>query len=299
MNKFVTFFHACILSLLIFSYVVADNAIVVSASEVESAVVVVEGYSLGDSMLQAGKDVDISFTLRNTSNTASATNVVMSLSNNEGMLNPKYGSGNQIYVGSISPGATKEVTASVSVSSRFKETSANISVKIDYITLNNQRTNSVDIFIPATGGTVISINSVSVSPRATVKGKTLISVEYTNNTGADILDAKLLIDGNISDDSKELSVGTISAGRHYSKDLYVVFTEVGDEQISISFSYSVGEGESKLIDLGNYNVRVSEAKNTTNTDEAVDYRFVLIGRIIALLAGCVALLVLIGYVKKK
>jgi hypothetical protein len=278
---------------------VESNIVVSDAAEAESAVIVVDNYSLGNKVLEAGKEVEIVFTLKNTSYSASASSIILTMSNSSGMLNPKYGSGNQIYVGNIEPAGTKDVSVLVAVNSKFNADFADITCKLDYVSLGLQKTNSVTVVIPSSGGSAISVNSINVSARATINSKSLVSINYINNSGKDISGAELVIDGNVTDECKNMTLGTISAGKNYSKDLYVVFTESGVQQASIKMVYPSENGDIKEIDLGTYSVNVAVAAENTNTSNIIDPIVIWAGRGVAFLALLAAVLTLIIYIKKK
>ena len=261
------------------------------------AIVEVESYTIDGGMLEAGKDVTVNFNLHNTSNSSSATSIIMTMSSASGMIYPVYGTDNQIYVGTIGAGETKTVSVPVTVSSFFRVDSVDITCQFDYMTLNNKMANSSTIVIPASGGTTLGVKSIDLSSHAIVNGKSLLSFRYANNSEVNITDAKLVIEGNVSNSSKSIKLDTVYAGKSYNKDFYVTFVQDGDQEIKVTLEYTDIDGKEVSTSLGTYRILVSK-----ETEEEV----VPTGnRMLSLAGKAVAGIVLIGaacltfiYIKK-
>jgi hypothetical protein len=144
------------------------------------------------------------------------------------------------------------------------------------------------------------VNSLDVSTHAIVNGKSLISISLSNKSNSNIDDAKLIIEGNVSDESKEINLGTVNSGKNYSKDLDVTYTQIGNQSIIIKLAYTDGQGEHIETTLGKYNVSVSEQLAFEN-QENEKFKSLLVwgGRALALVFSLIALRVILSYIKKR
>ncbi|WP_028241940.1 hypothetical protein [Pseudobutyrivibrio ruminis] len=261
------------------------------------AIVEVESYTIEGGMLEAGKDVTVNFNLHNTSSSSSATSIIMTMNSSSGMIYPVYGTDNQIYVGSIGAGKTKTVSVPVTVSSFFRSDSVDITCQFDYITSNNKMANTSTIVIPASGGTTLGVKSIDLSSHAIVNGKSLLSFRYANNSEVNITDAKLVIEGNVSKNSKAIKLDTVYAGKSYNKDFYVTFVEDGDQEITVTLEYTDIDGEEVSTTLGTYRILVSK-----ETEEDIiptsDRVLSLAGKVGALVVLVCAAFVVFKYIKK-
>ena len=261
------------------------------ALEAESSVVAiveVESYTIEGGMLEAGKDVTVNFNLHNTSDTYSASSIIMTMTSSSGMIYPVYGTDNQIYVGTIGAGKTKTVSVPVTVSSFFRVDSVDITCQFDYISSNNKLGNTSTIVIPASGGTTLGVKSIDLSSHAIVNGKSLLSFRYANNSEVNITDAKLVINGNVSKSSKSIKLDTAYAGKSYNKDFYVTFVEDGDQEITVTLEYTDIDGSEVSTDLGTYRILVSK--------EAEEDVVVTPNRMLSMAGKAVGALVLLGAV---
>ena len=252
------------------------------------AIVEVESYTIEGGMLEAGKDVTVNFNLHNTSDTYSASSIIMTMTSSSGMIYPVYGTDNQIYVGTIGAGKTKTVSVPVTVSSFFRLDSVDITCQFDYISSNNKLGNTSTIVIPASGGTTLGVKSIDLSSHAIVNGKSLLSFRYANNSEVNITDAKLVINGNVSESSKAIKLDTAYAGKSYNKDFYVTFVEDGDQEITVTLEYTDIDGSEVSTDLGTYRILVSK-----ETEEDV---VVTPNRMLSMAGKAVGVLVLLGAV---
>ncbi len=309
MKKTITLLKITVLSLFAIALILLNATSVVLAAETESnetvsanlssALIGVEKYSIGTGILEAGKDVTIMLTLRNLSSNVGANNVMITTSSTSGMIYPVYGSDNQIYVGNISAGSTKEISIPVSVSPKFNGDYVDFTCEFAYQSGLNKLSNTSTMIIPTSGGSTIKVKAISLSSHASVNAKTLLSISYSNNSGSNITDAKLVVDGNVSFDSKSIPLGTVKPGKNYAEDLYIIFSEEGSQNVNIKLTYTDISGEPVEIDLGKYTVSVSEELAPTVSGKGYDKNLSLIGKLIALVAMLAACVCTFFYIKKR
>ena len=272
----------------------------VEAPVASSSVAIVEiaDYTIEGGILEAGKEITINLTLNNTSRNTAATSVIMTLSSASEMIYPVYGNSNQIYVGSIGAGASKTISIPVTISNQFAGDMADLTCEFNYESSGSVMNNSATIVIPTSGGNTIGVKSIDVTSHAIVNGKSLLSFNYVNLSNKNITDAVLTVEGNVSSNSKKIKIDTIYAGKSYSQDYYLTFTEAGNQEISIKLSYTDIDGETVETDLGNYSVTVSRESEVA---EASTPNVILtwVGRVIAVIAGLAVVFVVVVYIKKR
>ena len=301
MNKVISFFKTGVVCLLAFAISVLNFSVVANATEAEgtiAAVVVIENYSVEGGPLEAGKDVTINLTLHNTSRTTSATSTLMTISSNSGLIYPAYGSDNQFFVGTIAPGASETVSVPISVSQAYNSEAVDFTCKFDYVSFNTQMSNSATIVIPSSGGGSIEVKSISVSSHATVNGESLLSISYANLTNEKITDAEIIVTGNVSFDSKNIPLDAIKAGKSYSNDCRITFTQAGDQEIEVVFAYTDYDGTRVELNLGKYSVDVEENQSVSTTDDSSE-TMLWAGRGISAAGLVLAIVAIILYIKKR
>ncbi len=308
MKKITSIIRTSLICLLAIVSMTLNFSVVAKATEGETTVVTSNGipaiievasYSVDGGVIEAGKDITINLELHNTSSNANANSVMLTLSSTSGMAYPVYGSSNQIYVGTISAGDTTVVSIPVSVSNKFTGSVLDLTVKLDYETKGSKATNTSTMVIPTSAGNTLYVKSLNVSSHAILNGNSLLTISYSNLGGTDISGAKLVIDGNISSDSKTIELGTIYAGKSYSRDYHLTFTQSGSQQISVKLVYPGDEGENIETELGTYSVNVVEQQAGDTSDGSGNLVLVWVGRGIAALALLAAAGVVITYIRKR
>lgn len=285
------------------------NSDVVRATEVEmeeskessgAAIVEVESYSTDAGMIEPGEEFNITFTLHNTSNEVAASGVMMTVQANDGALYPRYGASNQVYVGNIGAGKSKDVTVPVRANSAFKSDIIGVNCSFTYASNGQGSTNTVGVAIPTSGGTAIGIKSAEVASHSIVGGKSLLNIRLVNQTSSIISDAVIKIDGNVSKSSKEIKLDPIHANSNLNTDYYISFTETGVQPLTLTLQYTDNEGKAVEEKIGDYNVTVS--KQTEAESEEVSYvkKFAKNGgRILGLVILVACGVVISSYVKKR
>ena len=99
--------------------------------------------------------------------------------------------------------------------------------------------------------------------------------------------------------TKAISLDAISAGKSYIKDCNIIFTESGEQTISIALKYTDTNGEEILEKLGSYTVSVDVASSNSALTNNTNDSLVLLGRIIAFIALIGVVITVFMYFKKK
>ena len=263
------------------------------------AFVEIADYEIAEGVVEAGNDVKVNINLHNASSSIIANNVIVTLSSNSGMVYPSYGNDNQVYVGSIGANKTSTATVPITISPDFKGSAIDLVCVIGFESRGARLSNTATIVLPTSNGSALSIKSIDVSAKATVYGKSLLSVNYVNNSADSISDAKLTITGNVDNDSKVIELGAISAGKSYLKDFYITFVQTGIQDVDITLTYSDANGETVETNLGTYSVNVENEGSTSSESAQVNGYILLGGQIVSLIAMVVSVILIIVYIKKR
>ena len=94
----------------------------VNATEIasaDSAIISVEAYEIEEGALVAGEEVTINLTIKNNSTVTDAQNVMVTFDSANYALMPVYGEGNQVYIGNIPAGVSKDITLRAAVNRAY------------------------------------------------------------------------------------------------------------------------------------------------------------------------------------
>jgi hypothetical protein len=268
-------------------------------TETAVAIVEIQDYSLASGSIGAGESVEIEVHLHNLSNTTRAAGVMMTISSSSGKAFPSFGQDNQIYVGSISAGGTATAIIPITISSSFSGEYVDLTCRIDYESNNKATQNTATMILPAASGADMIVQSVGLSSKAIVNSNTLLSINYANKSKRNIEDAALVIEGNVTSESSRIKLGSAYAEKSYMKDYHITFTEVGRQDINIYLTYTNSNGETITSGLGSYSVDVSEQSESEAMSNHVSSTVIWIGRLIAVLAGIVALIAVMIYIRRR
>lgn len=263
------------------------------------AIIEVQGYTINGGMIEAGKDITVNLTIHNTASSQSAQSILMTFGNSNGLLFPVYGNDNQIYVGNLSPNATKEVSIPLTIGDNFYGSAVELTCQFDYMTAGTRLNNSSTIVIPTSGGSTIGVKSIDVSTHAIVNGKSLLAFSYVNQSSSNITDAKLVVDGNVSNASKEIKLDTVYAGKSYNEDYYVIFNEPGNQTIGVSLQYTNPDGTQAVVDLGKFDVTVSKETEAEGANSGLANIIGLVGKAVSAITFIIAACAIIIYIKKR
>lgn len=272
-------------------------------SSAESAVVNIESYEIEEGVLTPGEQVTLNLTLKNNSKTVPAENVVLTLESANYALLPVYGEDNQVYVGTIEADGTKKVSVKATVNTEYNTDAAQMKIQFSYISGVTPLSNSTAIYIPTYASGNLIAESTVVSGSTTVGARTLVSIKYRNASTADIADAKLVIEGNIAEENKEIVLPTASAGKSYTGDYYVTFSESGIQTLSIQYQYTDSQGNNYVTDCGAYKVNVTNEIASENTAtvvrEGTNTASMAVRFIMLTIVGAAVLAVIVIYLRKR
>lgn len=295
----------CISFLLVFFFILTGSTVLAFATENDAeelsfnSVVEVESYEIEGGYLQAGKNANVLLTLHNANRVSAANSIMVMVSSNSGMVYPEYGNDNQFYVGSLTAGSSTTISIPVTVNSKLQADYVDFTCEIVYESGGKKITNRATMILPSDSVSSVVVRSVEVSSHAIVNGKSLLSINYSNNSTESINDAQLIVDGNVSESSRVIDLDYLGAGKNYTKDCNVVFTQTGEQQIAIRLQYTDRDGNVVENELGTYNVTVEQQTSTGATESVENTTLKWGGRAIAAIAFFLAAGAVFFYVKKR
>lgn len=293
-------------SMLMLCTILISDRMVMAApvTSASSAVVGIRSYEVLEGSLNPGEEVTLKLVLENNSKVMAAENVVLTYDADGNKIFPVYGEGNQVYVGNIEASGTKTIELSLMVAKDYHADMVVMNINMDYVTAGTIVTNNVTLNIPAyVLGKLVS-ESVVVASNATVGVNSLVSIRCKNEGTSDISDAKLIVEGMVEENSKEIVLPILSAGKTYTQDYNVRFAESGIQTIQLSYQYTDKQGMMYTVECGEYKVNVTNAVNTmgnstviveqTNGGNSIMLQLIL-------LAGAAAAIVAVSvmYIKKR
>ena len=95
----------------------------------------------------------------------------------------------------------------------YNADAAQLKCYFSYASGSSSLNNTTTIIIPTYISGNLIADSTVVAGNATVGVNSLVSVKYKNASSVDITDAKIVIEGNIQEDSKEIELPTAAAGK--------------------------------------------------------------------------------------
>ena len=263
-----------------------------------NSVVEVEGFVIDGGYLEAGKQNTVTLTLQNTNRYTVASNLVVAISSNSGMIYPAYGDDNHFYVGTVRAGDVVTLDIPIMVDSKVNVNYVDFTCDLVYESNGNRIATSSNMVLPTQNISTILVNSINVSDHAKLNGKSLLSISYSNNSNESVNGLTLLINGNVSEETKSIELGSASAGKSYTKDCNIVYTEQGEQVITVKLIYSEVNGSIIESDLGTYKIDVQEADEAEESQEKTRFPYYG-GLVLAVLAFCVAVVEAFLYIKKR
>ena len=262
------------------------------------AIIDIDSFSLDSGVLVAGKESVLRLNIHNLSQTASAENIVMTLTDYSGQVFPAYGTDNQYPIGQLDKDETRTIEIPLSVSNDFASRDLGLECSFTYSGESGSASNTLSIVLPSTESAPVVAKSIELSQSAIINSQTLLSITLWNNSSEGISYACLLIDGNVSEESKKIELSTLYSQQNYSEDCHVVFTEGGNQQIGVVLKYTDLNGQERESNLGTYTVNVgstAEKYRVNFSNRILKY----IGWAIAAFGVLASCYVFVQYAKKR
>lgn len=233
--------------------------------------VIVSSYAVSSDGIMPGSEFDLTYTLKNTSDTYSVTSVLVTCTSNSSTVYPVYTTSDQIYIEEIGPGQEVPVTVKYDSASDIDVATIDFIMNISYAeATSGAAANQTVIQIPVKQESVLVIQSYTIPPSALTGTKVRVNA-ILENTGLDVLNnVKMTITG---DDMETITsdVGTMVANSKKQQEAYIEFTETGTKNVTISYSYEDSKGTAFEVATDTSTVEVSKTQvNDNNTGTVIN-----------------------------
>ncbi|MBE5905178.1 MAG: hypothetical protein E7277_00090 [Lachnospiraceae bacterium] len=219
--------------------------------------VIISSYTLDDE-IEFGKETNLHLNITNESGRVGVKGILITYVSENNTIVPAQGKSNQVYITSIEPGKTAAVDVPV-VFNNSGDFFGQASFTIEYSVENREPfTNQSYIVFPFTESGVLDIKNVNVATNASIGAKSLVGVNYTNNSESLIRGVKLVVSGDVEGERVETKLGDVTAQRNGYFETYVVYKHEGANKIKISLVYEDEKENSYVANGGEYTVMVSK-----------------------------------------
>lgn len=244
---------------------------VVKAADIGQARIVVDSFSVSGDGAVPGESFELTLNLKNTSNTYSAYNILVTLSSETGIL-PVYGASNQIYIDSIAASESTSVTFDVVTASQLEVDYLEEDILISSYDNNtvNQSSNISTIMIPFQLKSTLILSGYTVPDQTKVGTKARVSATYVNSGMEELSNIQMMITGDGLSKEYTASLGNLGAGDSNIAEVYLDFISAGTKNLYMSFQYNDSDGEVHNTVSQNFVVVVDDVDSTGGDYTIVD-----------------------------
>ena len=251
-----------IISGLILSFIILSGWKMPVNAASYKAQLILDSYELPEDF-QIGEDTTIKVTFKNVDASYNVRNILISYTSNGYTVIPVEGKANQFYFDAIRPNDSITVDMPIVVT-HAEGGYASMSFSVEYMSDDSRWNTSCFIVFPVKEEETASIvlKNVNVPAEVTAGGNVLISTSFLNTSESDMFNTTFVINGDISDGTKEANLGTVATRRNSYGEIYVSFAEAGKKTIDLSIRYEDANGEIHEESIGQYSINVKEDSST-------------------------------------
>lgn len=269
------------------------TALEVYAAEETKSIVVVESYSVTNDVIVPGENFTLDLYLMNYSNTVTAQDVIVSVTNPD-YIAPLYGTTGEVYVGTIGPNEVKKVSIEYftwdSLSLEAVDFNVEISSRDSQRSVVLRMKAGVDLSLKAENITAPDVMTVNTRDEITMK----LSVLGAQSVGNIVLYAE-----SNGEEIAKSNVGNLASGTSKNQSLGLSFSEEGSYEISVKLSYMDADGTENTIEVYRDYMEVeaeennSDAENAAGSENTLSKTLIIgvSGVLIALVCGIILVLV--------
>ncbi len=201
--------------------------------------IVVDYYEITNEKIVPGEDFTLKMVLKNYSTVASATGVLIDISNPMGVA-PVYGSVSQMFIGDIGAGESKEVVIDYNSWTTIVSDTLDFNVTI----VSDTKQNYVVLRVPVGADSPFSILNASAPSSVEVYGLATLSLTFKVLGEERVKDVVLTAheNGQLIGTSQ---IGIISPGLTKTQQLLLSFIEKGEHTVDLSLEYVDETGQKK------------------------------------------------------
>ncbi|MBE5925442.1 MAG: hypothetical protein E7270_00400 [Lachnospiraceae bacterium] len=229
-------------------------------------VIVATEYEIVDGSVEIGQEFTIEVTIQNMNKYATAYNVLVDTASEDLDLRMVNGAVNQHYYPSLAPGETKTFKQTYKLEERYPYNSAMLTFTFYYCDEKGEEYDNRTIITPLViTPCKLNLNVLSVADTATIEERSLVNVRCTNDGINDIENIVMKIEGEIHENQKIVSLGSLISNEQVMKDCYVNFTKDGTQELIISFEYEDKNGNKFTLEPKTYTVEVNQPSTSSVT----------------------------------
>lgn len=252
MNRMMKRIFYCLM--VVFSMVVLSRSMTVYATQAQTpkAQLYIEGYEVTNESIMPGTEFTLTIKMKNYSKEASAEEVVVSVSNPEGIV-PEYGTVSMAYIEKIEPNTSAEVKFNYTANADIRSSELNFNVTVG----NANSATGAQLRIPVGRLTDFEVEKSTI-PESMTAGKTSYASVMVENIGDSACYDVSMVARCDGKDLFTAQIGSISAGKTRTQSLGLVFEVEGVYEVDILLTYVNAEGESKEYLISSNSIKVTE-----------------------------------------
>lgn len=233
--------------------------------------VILSSYEIIEGKAKPGEQITLKITLKNTSLTKNAEKLLITFTSQNGEVYPILGETGQLYMDSIESNQEKEALINMKISDKVDVDHVLVNFNIEFYDAQfGYSTNSTYIALPIQEENLLEVNNLTVGEQTKKDAKTLVSVKYSNTSATEaITNLVMHIDGDISEDQKEVLLGEVGAGKQLYTDYYVTFDKAGEQKLVIYFTYTDESSNTYTSPSTEYVVQVAD-ETSDNVENITD-----------------------------
>ena len=217
--------------------------------------VMVTGYELVGDGLSQGKDNELTLTLKNMNATYPVYSVLITFESPDPHVHPQYGASSQAYIDSIPAGNEMKAVIPLKVANGLEGGYLNSVINISYQDDARGVTSTSTVINLPISQDFLRILRVYIPETVALNVKSRFSVTYENIKNEEIYNTVMTVKGSGMDDAK-VELGTVFSGSRKNQEIYIGFSSMGMQNISVTFSYSDAQGNKYTTETQNYQVEV-------------------------------------------
>ncbi len=231
----------------------------------EKARVLLDSYQISNDGIVPGKEFDLTMTLYNPSKEKTVDSILVTIPNDESTFMPLYGDSDQFFIDSIYAGEKKEVSLTLRAGEKISAKYIRFSVTMNFGDVDGGGTNTFTMQIPVSQTSIVQIEN-SVFPDGAYAGSSSrFQVKYKNVGVEDLYNVKMFIENKETQVTEQISLGSISGSKVGYAEQYLAFTDEGESDLNIWFTYENVDGEKYTSDITTYTELV-EARSEKSVD---------------------------------
>ena len=227
----------------------------------------VSAYEIEEGSIEPGEPFTLNVEVRNENHYIGAYQVLASLYVQTDGIYLQQGETNQHYIEYIPPNGISSFQINMVASEAAENDKALIEIRFDYTNENGTPGANTTIISPHfKANSKLEILSLTAANRAKLGARALLNIRYANTGETELKNIQLNIEGNIEEKQKKTTLKAPEAGQQNYLDWYVVFTEPGNQHLSVTINYEDERGNSYQLEAKDVTVLVIDPAYEADSD---------------------------------